>query len=85
MVVWVKWVLGLFDIIWCIGVVTWCAQSDVSVITPSNANTSVDNRAQVTPGNNTNAPDNIKQTQDPLNMSITNNCFICNNKLEKTS
>jgi hypothetical protein len=29
------------------------AQSDVSVITPSNANTSVDNRAQVTPGNNT--------------------------------
>ncbi|VVH64322.1 hypothetical protein BSPLISOX_1555 [uncultured Gammaproteobacteria bacterium] len=43
------------------------AQSDVSVITPPNANTSVDNRAQVTPGNNTNAPDNIKQTQDPFN------------------
>jgi hypothetical protein len=42
------------------------AQSGVSVITPSNANTSVDNRAQVTPGNNTNAPDNIKQTQDPF-------------------
>jgi hypothetical protein len=30
-------------------------------------NTSVDNRSQVTSGNNTNAPDNIKQTQDPFN------------------
>jgi hypothetical protein len=39
----------------------------VSVITPSNANTSADNRSQVTSGNNTNAPDNIKQTQDPFN------------------
>jgi hypothetical protein len=27
-------------------------------------NNSVDNRSQVTSGNNTNAPDNIKQTQD---------------------
>jgi hypothetical protein len=37
------------------------AQSDVSVITPPNANTSVDNRAQVTPGNNTNAEASPKQ------------------------
>jgi choline-glycine betaine transporter len=29
-------------------------QSSVSVITPSNTNTSVDNHAQVTPSNNTN-------------------------------
>ncbi len=43
------------------------AQSGVSVITPSNTNTSVDNRAQVTSGNNTNTPANIQQTQDPFN------------------
>ena len=43
------------------------AQSGVSVITPSNTNASVDNRAQVTSGNNTNTPANIQQTQDPFN------------------
>ena len=43
------------------------AQSGVSVITPSNTNTSVDNRTQVTSGNNTNTPANIQQTQDPFN------------------
>ena len=48
-------------------------QSGVSVITPSNANTSVDNRSQVTSGNNTNAPDNIKQTQDPFNRNNHSN------------
>jgi hypothetical protein len=48
-------------------------QSGVSVITPSNANTSADNRSQVTSGNNTNAPDNIKQTQDPFNRNNHSN------------
>ena len=43
------------------------AQSGVSVITPSNTNTSVDNRTPVTSGNNTNTPANIQQTQDPFN------------------
>ncbi|VVM21594.1 hypothetical protein BSPWISOXPB_5850 [uncultured Gammaproteobacteria bacterium] len=42
-------------------------QSGVSVITPSNANTSVDNRSQATLGNTTNTPANTKQTQDPFN------------------
>ena len=43
------------------------AQSGVSVITPSNTNTSVNNRTPVTSGNNTNTPANIQQTQDPFN------------------
>jgi hypothetical protein len=37
------------------------AQSGVSVITPSNTNTSVDNHTPVTP--TTNTPANTKQTQ----------------------
>ena len=41
------------------------AQSGVSVITPSNTNTSVDNHTPVTPATNT--PANTKQTQDPFN------------------
>ncbi|VVM18121.1 hypothetical protein BSPWISOXPB_1314 [uncultured Gammaproteobacteria bacterium] len=45
------------------------AQSGVSVITPSNTNTSVDNHTPVTP--TTNTPANTKQTQDPFNPTTT--------------
>ncbi|VVH57438.1 hypothetical protein BSPCLSOX_2561 [uncultured Gammaproteobacteria bacterium] len=48
-------------------------QSGVSVITPSNANTSVDNRSQATLGNTTNTPANTKQTQDPFNPNNNSN------------
>ena len=51
-------------------------QSSVSVITPSNTNTSsVDNPAQVTPSNNTNTNTqaNTKQTQDPFNPNNNSN------------
>ncbi|CAC9500147.1 hypothetical protein [uncultured Gammaproteobacteria bacterium] len=53
-------------------------QSSVSVITPSNTNTSVDNHAQVTPSNNTNNTNtntqaNTNQTQDPFNPSNNSN------------
>ena len=53
-------------------------QSSVSVITPSNTNTSsVDNPAQATPSNNTNTNTNTqantKQTQDPFNPNNNSN------------